>query len=66
MEELKKLGDYSGDINNLKGLNVIINHIKPSLLKNVNNVELIKKEIKNSNKYGINFIFSKIGDSYIF
>lgn len=66
MEELEKLAKYSGNINNLKGLNVIVNHIKPSLLKDVDNTKLIRKEIETNNKYGINFIFPIQGESYIF
>lgn len=65
-EELEKLADYSGSKNNLKGLNVIINHIKPSLLKDVDYQKQIKEEILKSNKYGINFIFPNQGDTYIF
>lgn len=65
-EELEKLAKYSGNINNLKELNIIINHIKPSLLKDVDNTKLIRKEIETANKYGINFIFPTQGESYIF
>ncbi|WP_297598018.1 3',5'-cyclic-nucleotide phosphodiesterase [uncultured Cetobacterium sp.] len=60
-KELDILAKYSG-IENLEGLNIIITHIKPSLKKNDDMRERIKKELNESNIYKVNYIFPTQGD----
>lgn len=66
MEELKVLGKYSGGTENLKNLNIIVNHIKPGFLKDVDNEKVIKKEIEELNIYKIKFFYPQVGESLIF
>ena len=66
IDEMKVLSEYSGGTENLKKLNVIINHIKPNFLKDSNPEEIIKKEIDKENIYKIKFFYPKSGDSIIF
>lgn len=66
IDEMKVLSEYSGGTENLKKLNVIINHIKPNFLKDSNPEEIIKKEIDKENIYRIKFFYPKSGDSIIF
>jgi len=58
MEALAKLADKES----MKGLNVIITHIKPS----GNNESIIKKQLEEKNKYKLNFIFAEQGVLYNF
>lgn len=60
-KELKILERYSGK-NNLKGLNVIVTHIKPSLKKNDNIRERIKKQLLESNELKVNYYFPQQGE----
>ena len=64
-EEFKVLEKYSGE-GSLKGLNVIITHIKPSLKKNDNMREKIKKELLENNTYDVKYYFPVQGESLEF
>ncbi|RRD39665.1 3',5'-cyclic-nucleotide phosphodiesterase [Leptotrichia sp. OH3620_COT-345] len=66
MEEMKVLSEYSGGTEKLKNLNIIINHIKPNFLKNVDNEKTVKKEIEALNIYKIKFLYPKQRESMIF
>lgn len=58
---LDKLKLYSGK-NNLKNLNIIVTHIKPSLKKNDNIKNKVEKELRDTNKYGVKYFFPNQGD----
>lgn len=60
-KELEVLEKYSGK-NKLENLNIIVTHIKPSLKKNDNIREKIKKELIKNNKFKINYYFPQQGD----
>ena len=64
-EEFKSLEKYSGK-GTLKSLNVVITHIKPSLKKNENMREKIKKELLDNNIYDIKYYFPIQGESLEF
>lgn len=64
-EELKVLEKYSGK-GTLKDLNIVITHIKPSLKKNDNVREKIKKELLENNEYDIKYYFPIQGESLEF
>lgn len=64
-EEFKSLEKYSGK-GTLKNLNVVITHIKPSLKKNENMREKIKKELLDNNIYDIKYYFPIQGESLEF
>lgn len=66
MEEMKVLGEYSGGTENLKKLSIIVNHIKPSFLKGIDNERTIRKEIEELNIYKIRFLYPDAGKSLIF
>jgi cAMP phosphodiesterase len=56
MDELKVLGSYTG-VENLKGFNIIITHVKPPEEK----IKKLKQELKAGNSLGLNLIFPKQG-----
>ena len=60
-EELEKLASLTGK-ENLKDLNIIVTHIKPT----GNNEEIIKKELTENNRLEINYIFPKQGEKLSF
>ena len=60
-KELEVLEKYSGK-NKLENLNIIVTHIKPSLKKDDNIREKIKKELIKNNKFKINYYFPQQGD----
>lgn len=64
-KEFEVLEKYSGK-GSLKNLNVVITHIKPSLKKNDNMREKIKKELLEDNKYGVKYYFPVQGESLEF
>ncbi len=64
-KEFEVLEKYSGK-GSLKNLNVVITHIKPSLKKNDNMREKIKKELLKDNKYGVKYYFPVQGESLEF
>ncbi|WP_121966297.1 MBL fold metallo-hydrolase [Myroides sp. N17-2] len=55
-EELGNLAKYTGE-ESLKGLNIVITHLKPSGTA----ITTIKKELSDNNKYEVNFIFPEQG-----
>lgn len=59
--ELENLERYSGK-GNLKGLNIVITHIKSSLKKNENMREKIEKELVDNNRFGVQYHFPVQGD----
>lgn len=61
VEELKKLEAHNGK-GSLKGLNVMITHLKPS----GNQVEEIKTTLEATNELGVNYIFPTQGKRYLF
>lgn len=56
-EELQVLAKYTGK-EKLKGLNIIVTHIKPK----GNTKEIIQQELDNLNDLGLNFIFPRQGE----
>jgi 3',5'-cyclic-nucleotide phosphodiesterase len=66
IKELQNLEKYSGGKGSLKGLNVIISHVKPTLNKNTNVRSVILEQLKNGNTPGVNFIMLDQGDSMEF
>lgn len=66
LKELKVLEKLSGGAGSLKGLNIMIGHLKPSLNKNQDAAAEIKSQIINGNDMGINFIFPVQGERYNF
>lgn len=64
-EEMDKLAKYVGK-ENLKGLNIVIIHIKPSLKNNDNVRREIKEQLENSNKYNVNYFYPVQGEKLIF
>ncbi|MNP82693.1 hypothetical protein D3C76_1814230 [compost metagenome] len=56
MEELNKLKDKIGQ-NDLKGLNIVVTHRKPTR----DNPEIIKKELLKNNPLKVNYIFPEQG-----
>lgn len=63
--ELETLAKYAGK-ENMKGLNVIVTHIKPSLKKNENMREIIAKELEATNTLGVKYHFPVGGDAINF
>lgn len=55
-EELGNLAKYTGE-ESLKGLNIVITHLKPSGTA----ITTIKKELSDNNKYEVNLIFPEQG-----
>lgn len=62
LRELKNLEKYSGDNQPLKGLPVVISHIKPSFQQGRNVRKLIAAELQQGNDMGVNFILMEQGD----
>ena len=63
LKELQNLEKYSGGKGSLKGFNVIISHVKPTLNKNTNVRTVILDQLKDGNTLGVNFIMLDQGDS---
>lgn len=63
--ELKCLEKYSGNAG-LTGLNIIISHIKPSLLKDVNLREHIRQQLDQANTLGVKFHLLEQGQQVYF
>lgn len=61
--ELKNLEQYAGGEGALKGLKVIVSHIKPSLTAGVEPRAEIAHQLEQGNTLGVNFIFMQQGDS---
>lgn len=59
-EELGNLANHTGK-ESLKGLNIVITHLKPSGTA----ITTIKKELSDNNQYGVNFIFPEQGKKII-
>ena len=66
LKELQNLEKYSGGKGSLKGFNVIISHVKPTLNKNTNVRTVILDQLKDGNTLGVNFIMLDQGDSMEF
>ncbi|CRY73082.1 MBL fold metallo-hydrolase [Yersinia pseudotuberculosis] len=66
LKELKKLEQYSGEGQPLKGLPVVISHIKPSFQQGQDVRKLILSELQQGNDMGIEFILMEQGDSHKF
>lgn len=66
LKELKKLAAYSGEEEPLKGLPVVISHIKPSFQQGQDVRKTIAAELAQGNDMGINFIIMEQGDSLRF
>ncbi|MGF1724730.1 MBL fold metallo-hydrolase [Photobacterium nomapromontoriensis] len=64
LEELSVLAVKSGGSHALKGLNVVVSHIKYSLKKGERPEQVIVKQLAEGNQLGVNFIFPKQGDGY--
>ncbi|MFV8776160.1 MBL fold metallo-hydrolase [Yersinia enterocolitica] len=63
LKELKNLEKYSGDGQPLKGLPVIISHIKPSFQQGQDVRKVIAAELDQGNDTGVDFILMDQGDS---
>nr|WP_307775842.1 3',5'-cyclic-nucleotide phosphodiesterase [uncultured Cetobacterium sp.] len=60
-KSLDSLAKYGGE-KNIEGLNVIVTHIKPSLKKNDDIRKRVEKELRDNNKYKVNYYFPQQGD----
>ncbi|NMP26311.1 3',5'-cyclic-nucleotide phosphodiesterase [Rahnella sp. SAP-1] len=66
LTELTQLEQYAGGAGSLKGLKVVISHIKPSLLAGVDPRAEIRRQLEQGDRLGVNFIFMQQGDSQHF
>ena len=66
LKELENLEKYSGGKGSLKGLNIIISHVKPSLNENTDVRSVILEELKSNKTLGANFIMLNQGDNMEF
>lgn len=66
LQELKSLEKYSGGKESLKGLDIVISHIKPSLLAGEEPQSKIVEQLEKGNDLGVKFIFMEQGDRMIF
>lgn len=66
LKELQNLEKYSGGKGSLKGLNVIISHIKPSLNRDTDIRSVVMEQLKSGNSMGVNFILLDQGDGIEF
>jgi len=64
--ELKNLEQVAGGAGSLKGLKVVISHIKPSLTAGDDPRTKIIRQLEQGNSLGVNFIFMQQGDSQDF
>lgn len=64
--ELKQFEQYAGGEGSLKGLKIVISHIKPSLMAGVDPRAEITRQLEQGNHLGVNFIFMQQGDSQAF
>lgn len=64
--ELKNLEGYAGGEGSLKGLKVVISHIKPSLTAGADPRAEIHHQLEQNNHLGVNFLFMQQGDSLEF
>lgn len=63
LKELKNLEKYSGEGQPLKGLPVVISHIKPSFQQGQDVRKVIAAELEQGNDTGVDFIIMDQGDS---
>lgn len=63
LKELKNLEKYSGEGQPLKGLPVVISHIKPSFKQGQDVRKVIAAELEQGNDMGVEFILMDQGDS---
>ncbi|MDA5544126.1 MULTISPECIES: MBL fold metallo-hydrolase [Yersinia] len=63
LKELKNLEKYSGEGQPLKGLPVVISHIKPSFKQGQDVRKVIAAELTQGNDMGVDFIIMDQGDS---
>lgn len=63
LKELKNLEKYSGEGQPLKGLSVVISHIKPSFQQGQDVRKVIAAELTQGNDMGVDFIIMDQGDS---
>ncbi len=66
LKELSTFATLSGSTDSLKGLDVIVSHIKYSLKKEENPKQVIKKQLNEANQLGVNFIFPQQGETIKF
>lgn len=66
LKELKNLEKYSGEGQPLKGLPVVISHIKPSFQQGQDVRKTIAAELQQGNDMGVDFILMEQGDSQRF
>ena len=66
LEELTHLEGYAGGKGSLKGLKVVISHIKPSLTAGADPRADIRQQLEQGNDLGVNFLFMQQGDSLEF
>jgi len=62
LKELGQLQQYSGGEGSLKGLPVVISHIKPSLLAGQDTRSQITEQLQQGNKLGVDFILMAQGE----
>ncbi|MGA8122579.1 MAG: MBL fold metallo-hydrolase [Rouxiella badensis] len=64
--ELKNLEQAAGGAGSLKGLKIVISHIKPSLMAGADPRAEIMRQLEEGNRLGVHFIFMQQGDSQAF
>nr|WP_245907126.1 3',5'-cyclic-nucleotide phosphodiesterase [Photobacterium sanctipauli] len=64
MHELRSLEQLSGGKGSLKGLNIVVSHIKYSMKKGDDPKTVIMQQLEAQNDLGVNFIFPSQGDSF--
>lgn len=62
LAELQNLEKYSGGEGSLKGLPVVISHIKPSLKVVAEQASLIQQQLQQNNALGVKFMFMQQGE----
>ena len=62
IKELQNLEKYSGGKGSLKGFNVIISHVKPSLDKGIDTRSIVREQLRVGNTMGVNFIMLDQGE----
>ncbi|WON76071.1 MBL fold metallo-hydrolase [Serratia sp. UGAL515B_01] len=62
LKELKNLQQYSGGEGSLKGLPVVISHIKPTLKQGEDVRAIIKQQLEQGNDLGVKFILMEQGE----
>lgn len=66
LKSLASLINSDNETNALQGLKVIITHIKPGFLKNVNDQEIILNQLKEFSYLGAEFIIAEQAKKYLF